>query len=190
MIDPVWILFIPPALGVFARGLLFLVEDLPDMIQSRTPEGRRQVAYSRLVRKHQENGMSYGDALNAASNHVSTLTHTEQFRRFACAAYAETGKPLSQLKEEWWKARGKAIEEVREVTQPKHEALRYAKLLRETIFTATEDEIFVHEPAASKWRKQKAERDAEVEAIISRHRQSDPVQDYVLDGLYAARRKL
>lgn len=183
MIDPVLGLFLPPAIGLFG-ALCCLPHWLSERRLAKTPEGRQQVAYDRLVEHYRYAG--HENPSQAAMDHVSTLTDVERFRRDACEAYAAKVTALDDIKSDWWKDNGRMIQDCMTVTREKTEAMQYGKILRETIFSASEDEIFVHEPAASKWKEEKAKRDAAVEAAIRAHTKPDPVRAYVLEGLFKA----
>lgn len=185
MIDPVWGLAVPPALGIFA-GLCMLPEWLSERRMSKTPEGRRQVAYGRLLRHYEEQGLRGINAHHAVHDHIGSLTGIEEFRRYACTVYASTGAPLSEIRSEWLAFRLKSIQSATAVTRPSGDAARHARTIKDMVMSTPEDEIFVYEPAASRWKNDKARRDAELEAFRLSVK-PDPIRDHVIDSLFAAK---
>lgn len=140
--------------------------------------------YERLVQRFRNE--RHEDPQRAARDHISQHRQMEEFRRFACQEYATSGKPLEDIKEDWWKARGRAIQEVASIGGLRADGMFYARVLKGAIGMETEDEIFIYEPAKRKWLTEKAKRDAEIDAELQRPLQYDPVSAHTIESLYAA----
>jgi hypothetical protein len=174
---------LPAAFGVFVlgiRGLIWLFEKEP-----QTVEEKRVVVHRRLEEKYRRAGMP--NPSKAADNHLSMMRHAAIFKADACREYVATGKPLSEIREQWWKDRARSIREVREIAESKAEAAQYCAFLKQEIDAEDEDEIFTTPEASQKWAAEKIQRDAEMKAWRARmERQRDPVGDDLIEKLYAA----
>lgn len=124
----------------------------------------------------------------AAVNEITTLAEVERFRRWACAEFCRIGTDLQTLKEEWWKANREAISNAADVAHTKSEAALYIRVLRDTIFTAKEDDIFVTPGAANRW-KQQRERTWGCFSEIDKPVPRSEILDHVMTGLVANHRK-
>lgn len=174
---------IPAVIGLIAlgiRGLIWLFEKEP-----QTVEEKRAVVHRRLEEKYRRAGMP--NPSKAADNHLSMMRHAAMFKADACREYVATGKPLNDIRQQWWEDRARSIREVREIAESKAEAAQYCVLLKQEIDAEDEDEVFTTPEAAARWAKDKAERDAEMKAWRARmDKQRDPVGDDLIEKLYAA----
>lgn len=179
-------LLLPAALGCVAvgiRGVCLLIQSRP-----KTAEQKERVVYARLVERYTLEGNP--DPQKAASDHVLSLYHMERFRRHACEAYVATGRPLSEIREEWWKENSARIQETYAASHGKADTLRYAKVLKGALESETEAEIFIYGPAESKWKREQARVNAEIAASLKIETKRDPIADHVVNAMYEARATL
>ena len=177
---------IPAVIGGIAlavRMIYFAFQKEPT-----TLEEKEAVVYATLHERFRREG--HRNPHKAASDRMGQHRQMEEFRRFACEQYVLTGKPLEEIRSEWWASRGKAIEEVAALGGTKADGVRYRQILSAALDQEDEDTLYVYQPAARRWADEKAKRDAEFERELRQPRRYDPVSAHTIEAMYAAKDRL
>jgi len=158
--------------------------DQRDSAAAVTPEDKRQVVMNRLIRKYEWD--RHPDPVGAACDHLRHLEDVERFRRWACERYVRTGDTLYTLRTEWLERNQRKV--ISGVTQKFGNdpvtVARYNAVLADALRSTPESEIFVYEPAATKWRE--AQRKPKATFKV----QQDAIADYVAEAAFAAGNRL
>lgn len=182
-----WIVLAFP-LGVAALvGIIKACEwyvDQRDTAVAVTPEQKRDVVLNRLIRRYQWE--RHPDPVGAACDHLRHLEDVERFRRWACERYVRTGDTLYTLRTEWLNANQRKV--ISGVSQrfgnDPATVARYNAVLADALRSTPESEIFIYEPAASKWREEQRKPKPTFKV------QQDAIADYVAEAAFAAGNRL
>lgn len=187
-----WIMLAIP-LGVAAlAGIVKACEwyaDARDTAAAITPEDKRQVVLDRLIRRNQWE--QHPDPVRAACDDLRCLEDIERFRRWACATYLRTGQPIRALRDEWLKANRRTVIAglSAKFGNDRATVARYNATLAEAIKQTPAEDIFIYEPARSKWNAADATFWQE-HAAFMQELESDPIADHVAEAAFAAGRRL
>lgn len=182
-LDAISIGMIAPALfggAVLAVRMTYLAfQKAPTTLQEK-----EDAVYARLYNRFCDEG--HDNPHRAVRDHMCQQRQIEEFRRFACVEYATNGTALPEILDDWWKANGRAIQDIAAIGSTRADGAVYGRILKAAIASETEDEIFIYQPAKRKWQDEKAKRDAELEREMKRGFQYDPVSAHVIEQMYAA----
>jgi len=181
-----WIVLAFP-LGVAALvGIIKACEwyvDQRDTAAAVTPEQKRDVVLNRLIRRYQWE--RHPDPVGAACDHMAHLESVERFRRHACETYLRTGQSLRDIQDDWLASQEKAALWVcQRIKTDRARTLRNNAVLADAIRNTPAEDIFMYEPAATKWREEQSK----PKPAYTPKR--DAVADYVAEAAFAAGNRL
>ena len=148
------------------------------------PRGEARCSADAPKRGYERSG--HPKPINAAHDHLNMLEDIERYRRWACDEYVRTGKTQRTLEDEWL-ARNqrpffKGISDAADVS-------RYNAVLAETIRNTPAEDVFMYEPALTKWKEADAAFWRQHEEW-KRNQKLDAVSSYVAEAAFAAGSRL
>lgn len=186
-----WFLIVFYGFLAIVAGGHFLLNVLPihlAALRAVTPEQKRKVVLMRLEQSYMSSG--HPDPLGAACDHLNGMEDMERFRRHACSEYVRADRPLDEVREEWISARMRAARANRDALgNSRYDGVRSAEIIADALRKMPADEVYIYEPAASKWKAADAAFWREHEAYM-RNLKLDPAAAHVAEAAFAAGNRL